>query len=142
MTEATRTPIDQLKHILGIEEYDNLDSILAEAVGELERLYAAEAMTPHEREDRFMRRLNQKDEERTRHFAEWLESRDDGYRREVAARTVLARVLSIVDGVLCNFQSVTDGKGNTMDINAAIGYIERQVEEEFRRITGIDPHAE
>jgi len=139
-TDPLPSPLDKLKDVLGIPEYDNLDSILTEAVGVIEQYHADKSLDPTQRELRFMERLNRKDEERARDHAEWLEDRNLRERDVTSARQIMALMRTRLEGHLCNYISMRTAYGMDIPIVNVIADVNESLDAEFRRVTGIDPH--
>lgn len=139
-TDPLPAPLDKLKDILGIPEYDNLDSILTEAIGVIEQYHADKSLDPTQRELRFMERLNRKDEERARDHAEWLESRSAKDKDATSARALLDTMRTRIEGHLFNYVSLRTAYGMDIPIVTAVADLNAMLDAEFRRVTGIDPH--
>jgi hypothetical protein len=138
-TDPLPAPLDKLKDILGIPEYDNLDSILTEAIGVIEQYQEDKSLGPTERELRFMERLNRKDEERARDHAEWLEDRNLRERDVTSARKILDIMRTRMEGHLFNYVSLRTAYGMDIPIVNAVADMNAMIDAEFRRVTGIDP---
>jgi hypothetical protein len=136
---TTQEPIDYLKSLLGIPEYTEVNSIATEAIDEIETLRAAVADGPSERERKFLERMNQRDEDHSQAFAEWLESRSITERNVVASTRILKLVIDAMDGCLCNYSHAIDGHGKRVPIIQLCAEVTMKAEAEFKRVTKIDP---
>ena len=134
MANETKKPIAALAELLGVGEYTEVNSIATEAIGEIEELRASMDMPGEERMLRLLRRVNDRDEQQCAEYADWLTKRDMGERDGFARNKVLNRTMAIVEGVLCNYDKVVDGHGNTHDMFDERTNICDKIRKEFNRV--------
>lgn len=135
-------PTEYLKSMLGIPEYNEMNSILTEAIHEIETLRKDALDTPTERERRYMEALNRRDEARTESFAKWLADRHPDTRDKIAVSRIYSQIMATVTGYLSNYASVTDGHGKVTTVEDVNERLMEVVHRDFVRITKIDPEAE
>ena len=135
-------PTEYLKSMLGIPEYNEMNSILTEAIHEIETLRKDALDTPTERERRYMEALNRRDEARTESFAKWLSDRHPDTRDKIAVSRIYSQIMATVTGYLSNYASVTDGHGKVTMVEDVNERLMEVVHRDFVRITKIDPEAE
>ncbi len=134
-------PTEYLQGLLGIPEYTEMNSILTEAIHEIETLRKGALDTPSERELRYMQALNRRDESRTESYAKWLADRHPDARDKIAVSRIYSQIMATVTGYLSNYASVTDGRGVVTDVETVNERLMDVVHLEFVRITKIDPEA-
>ena len=135
-------PTEYLKSMLGIPEYTEMNSILTEAIHEIETLRKDALDTPSERERRYMEALNRRDEARTESFAKWLSETHPDTRDKIAVSRIYSQIMATVTGYLSNYASVTDGHGKVTTVEDVNERLMEVVHRDFVRITKIDPEAE
>lgn len=135
-------PTEYLKTLLGIPEYTEMNSIVTEAIHEIETLRKDADDTPTERELRYMQSLNRRDEARTESYAKWLEQRHPDGRDALAVSRIYSQIMATVTGYLSNYASVKDGRGNVTDVSTLNERLMEVVHRDFVRITKIDPEAQ
>lgn len=134
-------PTEYLQGLLGIPEYTEMNSILTEAIHEIQTLRKDALDTPSERERRYMEALNRRDEARAESFAKWLADRHPDTRDKIAVSRIYSQIMATVTGYLSNYASVTDGRGAVTDVATVNERLMEVVHRDFVRITKIDPEA-